>query len=430
MVKLSTKVSRIVSPYQYFWNFYLKDAPQFMLTATRENLDSQVLSKWVNKIERPRVNYELLDRKLESQTGRRYANFYLSVDGEVFSSWNNAEIQKNNSPSPWVLKRLPINDEKFKSIWSGREHGVALTGNNKVYTWGSNNLGQLGFDLYDFKEQIKLEMNNESEEVLSYRYKPEAIPYFNNHLHKFQVNKISWGDDFTIAVTKNGKLYGWGDNTYHQLALDNSTSSLVYHTESWDNSFVLEPVEIKWIQNTKQGFEKITEEAQIDSVIWGSKYTYAISTESKIFFWGLSKYGLNLKPNSTIEKTPLHLDTLDAKEFKTLSTYENHVLALGNCIELTFTHPSMPESRFTFLGIPNDYSVMDINFFKITEEEVFIINDYDLPYAVLKHRKKKGRMTRRNKQKLLLKLIKRDLDSYNPEDDKLSDDEEEESEEE
>ena len=90
----------------------------------------------------------------------------------------------------------------------------------------------------------------------------------------------------------------------------------------------------------------------------------------------------------------------------------------------------MENTEFSFSGIPNNYGVMEIDYFKLNSEEVFIVNDFELPYAIRKQRKKKGRMTNRNRTRLLIKLANKDLDMINFDDDKDLDDEEEESEEE
>lgn len=63
-----------------------------------------------------------------------------------------------------------------------------------------------------------------------------------------------------------------------------------------------------------------------------------------------------------VEKKPLHLHTLDAKKIQQLDTYDNHVLALGHCMELCFTHSDKPGVEIRMLAIPNDYGLMDIEF--------------------------------------------------------------------
>lgn len=88
----------------------------------------------------------------------------------------------------------------------------------------------------------------------------------------------------------------------------------------------------------------------------------------------------------------------------------------------------MPEAKFTFLGIPNDYGVMDISFFTLSSEEVTIIDDHLIPYAVRKHKKHRGPITHKYRQRLLIKLAKGDLEMVNFQEDK--DEEDEESEEE
>ena len=105
-------------------------------------------------------------------------------------------------------------------------------------------------------------MNTDYEGGTTYSYstKPEAIPYFLNNLHKYMIKTVSCGDNFSIAVSNIGQVFGWGDNTFSQLAIDNSTSNSVHQSESGNNFFSYEPVKIKCFQNSKHIFEGINVE--------------------------------------------------------------------------------------------------------------------------------------------------------------------------
>ena len=47
----------------------------------------------------------------------------------------------------------------------------------------------------------------------------------------------------------------------------------------------------------------------------------------------------------------------------------------------------MPKVKISIKGIPNDGGVMDIDFFKIDKEcDVFVVNEGDLPYVLLKRK--------------------------------------------
>jgi hypothetical protein len=414
-------------------NWAIHDHSNSLLTPDIENIDVGAFHKSIQRIEHPRVNYELLDKKVTSTTGKRFSNFYLTKSGRAYSSGKNIcgilgrDITKQANPF-YVQHTIQDQDVKFKSVNSGLKHAVALGQNNKIYTWGYNMLGQLGFYIPSVKESLKTEINFETGESFSYWQFPDEVPFFSKNIHTTIVTKISCGDNFTIAGTSSGKLYGWGDNTFNQLGIPNTTENI---HESFDSlsKFSVEPILIKCFQNSKQIFSGIMEEeCKIASITWGKDYTYAISDDHKVFFWGRNKYGLNLKPTVSIEAKPLHLYSLDGKKFSQICTYENHALAIGHWIELTFSHVSVTD-KFTMLGISNDYSIMGIDYFELKSEEVFIINDHEIPYSILKHKIKKCKMLKRDRQKLLYKLAKHDMEAFNQkDDDKAFDEDEEESE--
>jgi alpha-tubulin suppressor-like RCC1 family protein len=86
--------------------------------------------------------------------------------------------------------------KKLAEVASGWNHVVARTRDGEVFVWGSAYQGQLG--------------NGENED----RTSPLQISMPN----KLPVTKISAGADFSVAITNDGKLWGWGDNGDGQLA--------------------------------------------------------------------------------------------------------------------------------------------------------------------------------------------------------------------
>ena len=64
-----------------------------------------------------------------------------------------------------------------------------------MYAWGSNNNGQMGNSIYGLSTTPKLVLSN--------------------------VVCISCCNDFTMAVTRNDKVYGWGRNNVGQLGVGN-----------------------------------------------------------------------------------------------------------------------------------------------------------------------------------------------------------------
>ncbi|CAK9030938.1 unnamed protein product [Durusdinium trenchii] len=86
---------------------------------------------------------------------------------------------------------------KVVDVQYGRHHVLALTSTGKVYSWGDNNKGQLGLS----------DQQN--------RYEPVAV----EELRRWTVIQILALDHMSYALTSDGIVYAWGDNTDGSLAL-------------------------------------------------------------------------------------------------------------------------------------------------------------------------------------------------------------------
>ena len=85
---------------------------------------------------------------------------------------------------------------KVVSIAAGLRHTLYLTAGNNVYSCGSNEYGQLG----QTKSQSR----------------PSSIEEFEN----INISQIYAGDYFSLALTEEGKLFGWGRSDHHELLSD------------------------------------------------------------------------------------------------------------------------------------------------------------------------------------------------------------------
>jgi alpha-tubulin suppressor-like RCC1 family protein len=94
------------------------------------------------------------------------------------------------------------------AIAAGDAHSIALTSDKRVWTWGSDSSGQLGWN----GSPSGPNPTNAPVEGLS------------------NVVAIAGGSGFTLAVTSNGNVYAWGDNSYGELGT-NGPSQLTNATE-------------------------------------------------------------------------------------------------------------------------------------------------------------------------------------------------------
>ena len=94
------------------------------------------------------------------------------------------------------------------AIAAGNAHSIALTSDKRVWTWGSDSSGQLGWSASQSDPNPT----------------PEPVSGLSN------VVAIAGGYDFSLAATSNGNVYAWGDNTYGELGT-NGPSQLTNATE-------------------------------------------------------------------------------------------------------------------------------------------------------------------------------------------------------
>ena len=98
-----------------------------------------------------------------------------------------------------TTKLLPnLKDVKVVQISAGKFHSLALAANGDLYTWGMGFEGQLG---------------------LSLQHKVASSPRYLKFFYRKPVKFISCGHNYSLAITRDGVLYGWGENKLGQLGL-------------------------------------------------------------------------------------------------------------------------------------------------------------------------------------------------------------------
>ena len=88
---------------------------------------------------------------------------------------------------------LPIID-----MACGTHHSLAVTKDNKLYSWGRNDRGALGRGVESGVENVPKEVK----------------------LHDVKFENVSAGHEFSLALGQNNKLYSWGENYLCKLGRD------------------------------------------------------------------------------------------------------------------------------------------------------------------------------------------------------------------
>jgi len=132
----------------------------------------------------------------------------LNYNGEVYS-WGKSEggiLGYKDNEFEYSPRLIP-NLSNIDDICCGSLHNLALTKEGILYSWGCGEGGQLGHT-----EEFLL--NEDSTGCITY---PSVI----QHLKHTKVIKISCGEAHSVALTYDGKVYGWGFNSSGQLGFGN-----------------------------------------------------------------------------------------------------------------------------------------------------------------------------------------------------------------
>ncbi|XP_048191808.1 X-linked retinitis pigmentosa GTPase regulator isoform X2 [Perognathus longimembris pacificus] len=173
--------------------------------------------------------------------------------GAVFT-FGKSKFAENIPSKFWFKNDIPV------CLSCGDEHTAIVTGNNKLYMFGSNNWGQLGLGSQSTMnkptcvkalkpEKVKLVACGRNHTLVSTekggvyatggnsegqlglgdteeRNTFHQISFFTN---QHQIKQLSAGSNTSAALTEDGKLFMWGDNSEGQLGLKNITNVCVPH---------------------------------------------------------------------------------------------------------------------------------------------------------------------------------------------------------
>jgi len=231
--------------------------------------------------------------------------------------------------TPQLVHSLAEDGCRVRDVALGESHSTVLTTEGEVLTTGAANYGRLG--------------NGETYEDTLYFDSVEILSLLPNET----VTQISGGESFTLALTNDGVIYGWGRNHKGQLGTGFGMAVDMYAMEQiptpmdgeelvnrtvtkvaagtnhaacvtsggelfwWGSSIHLEPVRVDEVLHTK-----------IIDIACGLDYTLALSEDNELFAWGAGKTGvLGVGPDT---KT-LH----QAQMIKSLLKKDNEIVSMS-----------------------------------------------------------------------------------------------------
>ncbi|XP_020530583.1 ultraviolet-B receptor UVR8-like [Amborella trichopoda] len=122
----------------------------------------------------------------------------LSVDGQVFTWGRGKYGQLGHGTLQNELRPLPVKllaDQMIVQLICGGNHTMAINEEGMLFSWGQGHWGQTGLGVVE----------------------DTLLPTQVHCLQGLRIIQASAGSRHSIAVTDDGKVYGWGDGEQNQL---------------------------------------------------------------------------------------------------------------------------------------------------------------------------------------------------------------------
>ncbi|PKK97795.1 MAG: hypothetical protein CVV57_10515 [Tenericutes bacterium HGW-Tenericutes-2] len=186
-----------------------------------------------------------------------YFNILLTSNGRILT-WGsnfNGEMGIGTNISDQLVHDITGSfnigeSDSIIKIKAGDNYGIVITEEKRVFTWGFNGAGQLG-DGTTTNRLSPVEITT-------------AIPLNLGET----IEVISTSHDFVHLVTSTGRIFVWGQNSNGYFGNGNTTSSL--------SPIIIEP-------NFELGVGE-----KINYISAAYEYVFAISSEYRVFVWGIN----------------------------------------------------------------------------------------------------------------------------------------------
>lgn len=259
-------------------------------------------------------------------------------------------------------------DQKTGSVYFGQtltaanSHSGALV-NGKLYTWGRNNFGQLGFG---FTSVIKDNDSVAGSHPITPKYLSQAPK---------NVVSIAFNQNHSSLLTKEGLVYTWGDDRFGQLGRGdlgrdacakasencrlqigkiNNLTNIIAIASGYRHQLALDNKGQVWAYGKNANgalgngtttdsstpvlvdFSKADQASKIIGISASANSSYALDDKGQVWAWGQNKYGnlgqnslCNPRDNCVDETTrPIKVKLPENTVITEIATGKDHVLAL------------------------------------------------------------------------------------------------------
>ena len=249
----------------------------------------------------------------------------------VFGSNQQGELGLGEGASAQDVKRPRLNPhldpEKIGvvQVAAGAMHTAVLTRDNKIYTWGVNDLGALGRDTEwegGLKDMDADDSDSDEGSLNPKESTPTPVEFKGvNPLPTFV--QVAAGDNATFALAADGSLYGWG--TFKVCTASPRKSFLLTGVQASDGATAFN-LDLKIARRPTA----IPTPEKINKIVAGSNHCLALTVSGTVLAFGNGEdYQLGRQINERTRLSPLEPHPFGLKDnFVDIGTGSNHSFAV------------------------------------------------------------------------------------------------------
>jgi len=227
----------------------------------------------------------------------------------------------------------------------GVRHSVAVSEKGQVFTWGAADLGQLGHGDSSDQEVHTLEYDPKTGSSFAYVAKPAVVMALFGK--RVQVTKVSCCNFTTSALTDQGHIYSWGNNTDGQCGQGQKSphQRLLYLDPHMHRSAMQVISEPRLVQ---------VPDIKFRSVSAGGYHVLAVDTQNRLWTWGQGLWGKLGHGDQQSVYEPRLVEALKHQLCQAAAAGESHSVCLCALYRLNVTgsSSSTPLSPVSYLGMP------------------------------------------------------------------------------
>ncbi|XP_030663065.1 X-linked retinitis pigmentosa GTPase regulator isoform X9 [Nomascus leucogenys] len=310
-----------------------------------------------------------------------------AYSGAVFT-FGKSKFAEDNPGKFWFKNDVPVH------LSCGDEHSAVVTGNNKLYMFGSNNWGQLGLGSKSAvskptcvkalkPEKVKLAAcgrnhtlvsteggnvyatggNNEGQLGLGDTEERNTFHVISFFTSEHKIKQLSAGSNTSAALTEDGRLFMWGDNSEGQIGLKNVTNVCVP--------------------------QQVTIGKPVSWISCGYYHSAFVTTDGELYVFGEPENGKLGLPNQLLgnHRTPQLVSEIPEKVIQVACGGEHTVVLTENAV-YTFGLGQFGQLGLgTFLFETSDPKVIEnirdqtISYISCGESHTALITDIGLMYT-------------------------------------------------